>query len=364
MATQLEYVELNVDSLWPNGQGSPEISRNNWPIFNVPQDLGKVKALRVVEATIPNTFYNYMSPTELSRFTFFPAINAGLVFMWRSGIPPFLPTYQETLPIYSGRYTPQSMCEHVNKLIGEGYLKGWLAQIPSLTPGSTPKIELEFNPAQTFQFRITCELTPPSSDLISEFLDAFIYLEDYTYTKTQIGRFWGVNPSDTPITGSTPSYAIQRAFPVYVSGNERQTVLQFPLPSKINFPPYLMLGSNIIGSYVKSFSNSAEYQDITANSLIQEYQGYDKYITGDPYSPFGQAFGGNSYQLTTIPLNLTDDTDIVWTNPEERFFEIPNLNLTKVDFFFTYGRTTEIVDFRASGFHLKLGLLVEKRIFT
>lgn len=69
--------------------------------------------------------------------------------------------------------------------------------------------------------------------------------------------------------------------------------------------------------------------------------------------------GNAGPQMAKIPVDRQAGDVMYWSDPDpEKWFDMENLaNLTEVDFYFTLGNTSKVIDFNGQPFSLKLGVI-------
>lgn len=74
--------------------------------------------------------------------------------------------------------------------------------------------------------------------------------------------------------------------------------------------------------------------------------------------------GTSGPQMAKIPVNVQSNGIIYWQDPDpEKFFDLEDLfNIADLDFYFTLGNTSQIVDFNGLSFSIKLVVIINKPV--
>lgn len=121
----------------------------------------------------------------------------------------------------------------------------------------------------------------------------------------------------------------------YVSGTGM--VLEAPNANLVSGPNYLYLNSRKIGQLCNMFL---------------------------PTGARNLGSGNNGPQMCKIPVNVQANGIIYWQDPDpEKYFDLEDLfNLVDLDFYFTLGNTSNVVEFNGLSFSIKMVVIQNKKI--
>lgn len=114
-------------------------------------------------------------------------------------------------------------------------------------------------------------------------------------------------------------------------------VLEAPNANLVSGPNYLYLNSRKIGQLCNMFL---------------------------PTGARNLGSGNNGPQMCKIPVNVQANGIIYWQDPDpEKYFDLEDLfNLVDLDFYFTLGNTSNVVEFNGLSFSIKMVVIQNKKI--
>lgn len=344
-----EYVEVVLESAWGDSEGFAGFDVTDWPKFNLNNELKKIKGIKVVEALIPNTYFNVMDPRgyfqdESQQFTMeFQIVIGEFGVTFNEGLVRFTPP--------EGNYTPQSYAAKITSFLNSSEAQAEF--LFGLDDGSGSTIYDQFT---SFEFRFDENLRkfyfffgcPADNGSIFKIFQPNNDLYPYSFLYR---KFIGWSGFGTGGFHLTPTYDQWKGG--YVCYMEE--------PVRPHAVSHLTLCSNILGGVVKNLCSNTDETRVN-NETGYLADGYFSVYSENLFRPFDVPKGLQSYNLSSMIIDHEDKFKSThkWVNDDARFYELPLLaNLNQLDLFFTRGNTAEIMKFRGASFTVKLGLLIE-----
>jgi len=154
----------------------------------------------------------------------------------------------------------------------------------------------------------------------------------FSVTMGTAGDTDGDENSPAQALGFPPGTTLTSGFSAVLVGSNRGNFITSPFAIMITGPNYLYANSNRVGNLT------------------------DLYL---PQGAINLGRGNGGPQMAKIPVNGQPGDIIFWQDPDpEKWFDLENLpSLTEIDFYFTLGNTSQVVNFNGQPFSLKLGVI-------
>lgn len=295
----MEYIELDLDSNVATASATGGYSSTTWPLFQLSNRVTDIYGIKILEASIPQTWYNFISTNSL---------------LWRGSLP--ADTFICPVPP-SGRYTIQDFLNKWALLLNSGsffaaitaYIvtlggTGSVLFTPSITPGLTINVEADIiGNGGTFTV----------NDKVFELL----LPENINFQFLGFRSF-----SNVSLTTGSPLLS-NSVFP-YIPNPE--------------VPGYLSVASKKLGPLFKMYSDDTRYS-------TAYYKGEGQ---GTPF-------------IGTIPIEPSNNFYFRWKDNNPTFsFNVGNLpTIDSLDICFQLGGTQTVVDLNGANFFIKIGMLIK-----
>ena len=306
----MEVIEYTLDSAMARGAGSSTASYLDWPLFDMGNRGKYVHGIKVIEATIPKTWDNWVTnvasgATDGGRIVF----EDGAAFVHNMDIP-------------AGHYTRATFITTVNSKLAEAVFITFLV---TRFGAGTPVATLNFDePAQRFYFDVDDTGGGGNFDPLRIWM---------VYEDQPSNFFLGLND-----VNKTFSFRAVPASPDHVI-----TYMPKRAYAEIS-PSYLQVNSHELGSTVKV------YNPLAPDPVTGAY-GLNSVIGGN---------GEASTAIATITTTSNESKTLIWQDPQPtKVFTMFNEQfITKLDLYLTLGPFNGLLSLNGAPWMCKIALLV------
>lgn len=306
----MEVIEYTLDSAMARGAGSSTASYLDWPCFEMGNRGKYIHGIKVIEATIPKTWDNWVTVVANGD-------NDGGTIVFQDGA-----SNDYLLVVPPGHYTKATFITAVNLLLAEATFIAFLVLRFGAT---TPVATLNFDePSQTFYFDFDDTGGAGNFDPMRMFM----------YYENQPSNFFlGLNDVNktfsTNVVPATPDHNV--------------TYMPTRAYAEIS-PSYLQINSDLLGSTVKVYNPIAPDPVTGVNGL-------------------NAVIGGNgeaSTAIATITTTSNESKTLIWQDPQpSRLFTTFNEQfITKLDLYLTLGPFNGLLSLNGVPWMCKIALLV------
>jgi hypothetical protein len=306
----MEVIEYTLDSAMARGAGSSSASYLDWPLFDMGNRGKYVHGIKVIEATIPKTWDNWVTSVENGD-------GDGGTIIFQDGA-----SNEYSVVIDAGRYTKATFITTVNLKLSEA---AFIAFLVLRFGAGTPVVTLNYD--ETLQkFFIDFDDTGGAGNF--DPMRVFMFYEDQPSN-----FFLGLND-----TFKTYSENV-------IAGTPDHNITYMPKRAYAEISPsYLQINSDELGSTVKVYNPMAPDPVTGTNGL-------------------NAVIGGNgeaSSAIATITTTSNESKTLIWQDPQpSKVFTMFNEQfITKLDLYLTLGPFNGFLSLNGAPWMCKIALLV------